>query len=53
MSIIIPETNSSFSYDEISKIPIDGFVVTYNDIPYSELCGKTNHHYNDSIAFKL
>ena len=33
--------------------PIDGLVLTYNDIKYAESLGKTNHHYNGSISFKF
>lgn len=34
-------------------IPIDGIVVTYNDIEYSRSCGRTGHHYKDGVAFKF
>lgn len=34
-------------------IPIDGIVVSYNDIPYSRSCGRTGHHYKDGLAFKF
>jgi DNA ligase (NAD+) len=34
-------------------IPIDGIVVTYNDIAYSLSRGRTGHHYKDGIAFKF
>jgi len=34
-------------------VPIDGIVVTYNDIAYSRSCGRTGHHYKDGIAFKF
>jgi len=34
-------------------LPIDGIVVTYNDIPYSLSCGRTGHHYKDALAFKF
>jgi DNA ligase (NAD+) len=34
-------------------IPIDGIVVTYNDIAYSRSCGRTGHHYKDGLAFKF
>jgi DNA ligase (NAD+) len=33
--------------------PIDGIVVTYNDIPYSLSCGRTGHHYKDGLALKF
>ncbi|WP_338125292.1 BRCT domain-containing protein [Pseudoflavonifractor phocaeensis] len=36
-----------------NDIPIDGIVVTYNDIPYSKSCGRTGHHYKDGIAYKF
>ncbi len=34
-------------------IPIDGIVMTYNDIAYSKSCGRTGHHYKDGLAFKF
>lgn len=34
-------------------VPIDGIVVTFNDIAYSKSCGRTSHHYKDGIAFKF
>ena len=34
-------------------IPIDGIVVTYDDIEYSNNCGQTGHHYKDGFAFKF
>ena len=33
--------------------PIDGLVMTYNDIPYGESLGCTGHHPKHSIAFKF
>lgn len=33
--------------------PIDGIVVTYNDIAFSRSCGRTGHHYKDGLAFKF
>ena len=34
-------------------IPIDGLVVSYDDIDYSKSCGRTGHHYKDGLAFKF
>lgn len=34
-------------------IPIDGVVMTYNNITYAKSCGRTGHHYKDGIAFKF
>ena len=34
-------------------IPIDGMVISYNDIKYSESLGTTNHHKLDGIAYKF
>jgi DNA ligase (NAD+) len=34
-------------------LPIDGIVVSYNDIPYSLSCGRTSHHYKDALAYKF
>lgn len=33
--------------------PIDGLVMTYNDVPYGESLGCTGHHPKHSIAFKF
>lgn len=41
------------SQADIIGLPIDGIVVTYNDIPYSRACGRTGHHYRDGLAFKF
>jgi len=35
------------------SIPIDGIVITYDDIEYAKSCGATGHHYKDGIAFKF
>ena len=40
-------------YARKNDIPIDGIVVTYNDIAFSKACGRTGHHYKDGIAFKF
>lgn len=40
-------------YAKENNIPIDGVVVTYNDIAYSKQCGRTGHHYKDGLAFKF
>lgn len=40
-------------YAKENDIPIDGVVVTYNDVAYSKSCGRTGHHYKDGIAFKF
>lgn len=34
-------------------IPIDGIVMTYNNIAYAKSCGRTGHHYKDGIAYKF
>ncbi len=36
-----------------NDIPIDGIVASYNDIAFSRSCGRTGHHYKDSMAFKF
>jgi DNA ligase (NAD+) len=38
---------------DIEGLPIDGIVITYNDIRYSRSLGRTNHHYRDGLAFKF
>ena len=40
-------------YAEDNDGPIDGIVMTYNDIAYSKTCGRTGHHYKDGLAFKF
>ena len=40
-------------YASDSDIPIDGVVVTYNNIAFSRSCGRTGHHYKDGVAFKF
>jgi len=38
---------------EDKGLPIDGIVVTYDNISYSKSCGRTGHHYKDGIAYKF
>lgn len=38
---------------KINKQPIDGLVITYNDIKYGESLGSTGHHPRHSIAYKF
>ena len=33
-------------------LPIDGMVISYDDISYSKSLGSTSHHNNDGLAFK-
>ena len=40
-------------YAKDYDIPIDGIVVTYNNIAYAKSCGRTGHHYKDGIAYKF
>ncbi len=41
------------AYAQTADIPIDGIVVTYNDVVFSKSCGRTGHHYKDGLAFKF
>lgn len=34
-------------------LPIDGMVLRYDSLSYSEGCGRTGHHYKDGIAYKF
>ena len=34
-------------------VPIDGLVITYDEIDYSASLGRTGHHYKDGIALKF
>lgn len=38
---------------EKEDLPIDGMVVSYDNIPYSQSCGRTGHHFKDGLAFKF
>lgn len=38
---------------EEEDLPIDGMVITYDDIAFSKTCGRTGHHYKDGLAFKF
>jgi len=38
---------------EHSDIPIDGMVIRFDNLSYSQSLGRTGHHYNDGIAFKF
>ena len=40
-------------YAKDYDIPIDGIVVTYNNIANAKSCGRTGHHYKDGIAYKF
>ena len=40
-------------YAKKYDVPIDGTVMTYNDVAYSKNCGRTGHHYKDGLAFKF
>ena len=33
--------------------PIDGMVITYNNIEYGESLGRTEHHFNNGVAYKF
>lgn len=37
----------------LNKIPIDGLVITYDDIEYGLSLGQTSHHPKHSLAFKF
>lgn len=41
------------SYAKDHDIPIDGVVMTYDDVAYSKSCGRTGHHYKDGLAYKF
>ena len=35
-----------------ADLPIDGQVLSFDEIAYSKTCGRTGHHFKDGIAFK-
>ena len=49
------ETGIKMLRDHAKKydVPIDGTVISYNDVAYSKSCGRTEHHYKDGLAFKF
>lgn len=49
------ETGIKMLQDYAKKydVPIDGTVISYNDVAYSKSCGRTEHHYKDGLAFKF
>ena len=40
-------------YATDKDIPIDGIVVSFNDIANAQSCGRTGHHYKDGLAYKF
>ncbi|RFZ77484.1 NAD-dependent DNA ligase LigA [Lacrimispora amygdalina] len=40
-------------FADANGIPIDGIVMSYNDIAFSKICGRTGHHYKDGMAYKF
>lgn len=38
---------------QASNYPIDGMVLKFNNIEYGRSLGKTEHHFNNAIAFKF
>jgi len=50
----IPLTISRLgAYATERGIPIDGLVITYDDVAYSKSLGRTGNHYRDGLAFKF
>ena len=45
--------NRAKKYAESQGLPIDGQVITYNDIKYGKSLGVTSHHPKHSLAFKF
>ena len=38
---------------EAANYPIDGLVIKFNNIEYGKSLGRTDHHFNNAIAFKF
>lgn len=38
---------------ESANYPIDGLVIKFNSIEYGKTLGRTDHHFNNAIAFKF
>lgn len=41
------------NYCSEMKYPIDGIVITYNNISYGDSLGSTSHHFKNAIAYKF
>lgn len=41
------------AFAQENDIPIDGIVLSYNDVAYAKSCGRTERHYKDGLAFKF
>ena len=63
---VVPYVKYNSKYDDIEKaikvlkdiakektLPIDGLVITYNNIEYGKSLGMTGHHPKHSLAFKF
>lgn len=63
---VVPYVKYNSKYDDIGKaiealkniakeksLPIDGLVITYNDVEYGKSLGITGHHPKHSLAFKF
>ena len=63
---VVPYVNYNSKYDDIEKaievlkdiakeksLPIDGLVITYNNIEYGKSLGMTGHHPKHSLAYKF
>ena len=50
---LLRDIESMQALAEHYDIPIDGMVIRFEDLAYSESLGRTGHHYNDGIAFKF
>lgn len=40
-------------YAQKYDLPIDGIVISFDDVAFSKTCGRTGHHYKDGLAFKF
>jgi len=50
---IMPVIKDLQTYAKETGVPIDGLVVTYDDVEYSKSLGRTGHHYKDGLALKF
>lgn len=47
------KVNALKAVAEERQVPIDGMVLRYDSLSYSQRLGRTGHHYRDGIAFKF
>lgn len=53
MYVLEMQIKSMTNLAELLDIPIDGIVLRFDSLSYSDSLGRTGHHYHDGIAYKF